>query len=471
MSLENIDDVYPLSPMQQGMLFHSLYPSTADIYVVQWNSLLEGPLNLSAFKQAWQQALNRHSILRTAFVWEGVDELLQVVGKRVELPWQQYDWQDLTEEQQQERLTCFLQAEREHSFDLSHAPLMRFILIQLAQERYHFMCSFHHLLLDGWSVALLIEEVFASYEKISKGDTLSLPPSRPYRDYIAWLQTQDMEEANAFWQSYLAGFSTPTPLPLDNATSEQSFLFEQQELLLSQEMTTALQQLARQQHLTLNTLIQGAWALLLSRYSGQEDVVFGITVSGRPTTLPGVEEMLGLFINTLPLRVHVKAQSSLHSWLQDLQAQQYDIRQYEYTPLVQIRASSEVPAGHSLFESILVFENYPQSPTSDEERPTLRVNHSSLLERTNYPLAFVVAPGQRMHLELIYDKGRFEPETIQRMLQHLETLLSGLLAAEEHGTRLKELSLLSAAERRLLLHDWNQTRRSYPATASLPALF
>ena len=368
MKKDNIEAIYPLSPMQQGMLFHSLYEPHAEIYFEQVAGTLHGDFFVVAFQQAWQQVITCHPLLRTLFMWENLDTPLQVVRQRVDLPWTEQDWQHLASEEQNEQILAWMRADRAQGFDFARAPLLRLNLIRLSEYVYHFTWSFHHILLDGWSVSTVLDEVFACYEALRQGQILSLPSRRPYRDYITWLRQQDISKAEIYWRETLRGFTTPTALNSDltpHRTEESTGDYHDQRLRLPESITTALQTLARQQQLTLNTLVQGAWALLLSHYSGQQDIVFGVIVSGRPATLTGVEAMVGLFINTLPLRTQVNPEQQLLPWLQSLQAEQADARQFDYTPLVQIQNWSEVPRGHALFDSLLVFENYPTDGSLD----------------------------------------------------------------------------------------------------------
>ncbi len=337
MQLTNVEDIYPLSPMQEGMLFHSLYDPQSEVYFEQITFTLHGNLNVAAFQQAWQQVIARHPILRTLFLWEQLDTPLQVVRQQVALPWTVLDWRSVPVSEHEERLQEFRHADRAQGFDLSQAPLLRLNLICLSEHVYHFTWSFHHILLDGWSVATVIGEVFAYYRAARQEQTFSHAASRPYSDYIAWLQQQDLAQAQTFWRETLRGYTTPTPLGIDRVSAMTSKApdFRDHTFHLSAATTAALQTFARQQQLTLNTLVQGAWALLLSHYSGEQDVVFGVTVSGRPATLAGVEAMVGLFINTLPLRVQDNPTQPLLSWLHALQTRQAEARQYDYTPLVQ----------------------------------------------------------------------------------------------------------------------------------------
>ncbi|MEG3960479.1 condensation domain-containing protein, partial [Microcoleus sp. herbarium2] len=258
MSSKNIEAAYPLSPMQQGMLFHTLYEPESAMYFEQLSCTLYGRLNVLAFQQAWQQVVERHPVLRTAFAWNKIEKPLQVVGRRVGLPWQQHDWRGLSAVDQQNKLEMFLQADREQGFQLSKAPLIRLTLIQIDEDIYQFIYSFHHLLLDGWSLFLVIKEVFVFYEAFCQGQDLHLKRSRPYQDYIAWLQQQDLTEAEAFWRQTLKGFTAPTPLSVDRASgslSSEMKSYDEQEIELSVGATTALQSLARQHQLTVNTLV------------------------------------------------------------------------------------------------------------------------------------------------------------------------------------------------------------------------
>ncbi|WP_445246414.1 amino acid adenylation domain-containing protein, partial [Microcoleus sp. OTE_8_concoct_300] len=467
-----MEDLYELSPMQQGMLFHSLAAPESGVYIESLSCTVQGNLDISAFKRAWQKVVERHPVWRTSFYWEGFDKPLQVVNRCVSLPWQQHDWRGRSPVDQQEQLEAFLEAERKRGFELSEAPLMRLALIQMDDDVYEFIWSHHHLLLDGWSLSLVLKEVFAFYEAFCQGQDLHLKRSRPYRDYIAWLQEQDLTVAEAFWRQVLSGLSAPTPLTVDRALgslSSEVESYDEQEIQLSVAATTAFQSLARQHQLTVNTLVQGAWAILLSRYSGQEDVVFGATVSGRPADLAGVESMVGLFINTLAIRVQVSPQAFLSDWLQQLQAQLVELRQYEYSSLVQVQGWSDVPRGLPLFESIVVFENYPIDASLQKQGGSLEFRNVRSFERTNYPLTLVALPGAQLSLQLSYDCRRFEVATISRMLRHLPTLLEGMVV--NPGQRLNNLPLLTQQELHTLLVEWNDTLVDYPKHLCIHQLF
>lgn len=472
MKMKNVEDFYPLSPMQQGMLFHSLYAPESGMYVEQMSCTLKGALDVTIFREAWQEAVVRHSILRTGFVGQGLKEPVQVVHRRVDLPVEEHDWRSFGSAEQDRRLEVVLETERRRGFDLSDPPLMRLALVQVTDEAYSFVWTYHHILLDGWSMPLLLQEVFASYDAYSRGQVPQLRSPRPFRDYIVWLKRQSMGEAEAFWRRTLEGFTAPTPLVVDlpvGGEADRQEHYDQQEITLSTRRTAKLQSLAQQHGLTLNTLVQGAWALLLSRYSGEDDVVFGATVSGRPPDLEGSELMVGLFINTLPVRVRVPSDAITATWLKRLQAQQAELRQYEYSPLVEVQGWSDVPRNLPLFESILVFENYPVDTAAGLQRGKIAIQDLRSVEQTNYPLTVVAGVDEELLLRIVYDRHRFDTGTIERMLGHLRTLLEGM--AENPTGQISALRLLTPTEEDVVLSEWNATETAYPRDRCIHELF
>jgi amino acid adenylation domain-containing protein len=472
MGKNNIEDIYPLSPVQQGILFHTLSAPKSGMYFEQVAYNLQGNLDVSAFADAWQRVVDRHSILRTLFLYERRKDPLQVVCQRVKLPWARHDWPAMTKAEQQERLEIFLQADRDQGFELSRAPLMRLALIQVSDDVYYFVWSSHHLLLDRWSSSLVVKEVIALYKALLRRQDLQPDPTRPYRDYIAWLSQRDLSEAEVFWRQRLKGFTEPTGLGIarsEGSPPDQEVAHERLQIRLSAATTTALQSLAQRCRVTLNTIVQGAWALLLSRYSREGDVVFGAVVSGRPTDLAGVETMVGLLINTLPVRVHISSEDLLLPWLKQLQDQMVELRQHEYSPLVQVQRWSEIPRGFPLFESILAFENSAVGGSLEDLGESLEVRIIRYEGgRTNYPLTVFARPGRELLLGVIYDRRRFDADAMTRMTGHLQTLLEGMLVNPEQ--RVSDLPLLTDAERNQL-SDWNNTRADYAKDRCIHELF
>ncbi len=445
MKIKDLADLYRLSPVQEGMIFHSLFAPASDVYFRQHSCTLQGDLDRRAFGQAWERIISRHPILRTSFHWEGLDRPLQMVHHETRFHIEQDDWRGLSQSEQQRRLTLFESAQRSTPFNLSQPPLMRLALFRLTDDTHRFICSYHHLLMDGWSKFVLLKELFAFYQAFSRKQDISLAEPPLYRDYIAWLQQQNMEEAEEYWRQLLKGFAVPTTLAYDRTAGEQAESgseYESQKIQLSGDLTEKLQLFARRHQLTLSTILQGAWALLLSHFSQKNDVVFGVTVSGRPTDLAGIETMVGVFINTLPVRVRISSEESLVAWLKELQSQLIRTSRYAYTSLGSIKKWSDVQRNQQLFESILVFGNYPIDISVKEPNSGLRVRDNQFYEKSNYPLGLAASPGSILAPQFHYDCRRFTATRIIRLLRELENLLEWFISrpGERTGTFLNMLA-------------------------------
>ncbi|HEX7242996.1 MAG TPA: condensation domain-containing protein, partial [Longimicrobiaceae bacterium] len=459
-----IEDVYPLTPMQEGMLFHSLYEEGGSAYLGQFRFDLAGPLDAEAFRAAWQGVLDRHSALRTSFAWEGLDRPLQTVRQRVEIPFETLDWRDAGAGEREARMEAWLREDRARRFDLGRAPLMRVTLFRLDEGLHHFVWTHHHMVLDGWSLSLVYRDVVAVYAARLRGVAAEPARGRPYREYVAWLRARDEAGAEGFWRGALAGAPVPTPFGVDRPAGAEADHGEGMRLrAMGAGASAAVREAARRHGLTPNTLVQGAWALLLSRYSGEEDVVFGATVSGRPAELEGAGEMVGLFINTLPVRARVAPEEGVLPWLRGLQARQAELREHEHTPLASVQRWSGVPAGERLFESILVFQNYPLEDATAGGGDELRVEPRGGIEEGGLPLTLSVTPGERIVVKAEYALARFDAGTVERMLEHLETVLGALAGAPE--ARVGDVALAGDAERRRLLEEWNGAPAAFPRDA------
>jgi len=426
----DIEAIYSLSPMQQGMLFHTLYTPESGIYFEQTTFTIQGPFDVSAFEKAWQRVLDRHMILRTSFVWQGLDRIFQIVHKEVKTPPLLEDWRKIPATEQQERLEQLLVEERQRGFDLSMPPLLRLDILRISDDTYTILLNHHHALLDGWSVSLLFEEVFTNYDAITRNDILALPPAKPYHEYITWLQSQGLAIAEAFWRKELDNFAPLTLNRLVASSSPPAGASQPVELdeRLSVSTTTGLQDLAQQQHLTISTLLQGAWAILLSQILHRDDVLFGVTVSGRSSDIPGCLTMIGLFINTLPLRVRLNPQTQLLDWLQGIQSKAMEIQQFDYSPLAQIRTWSGLPRSTPLFDTLFVFENYPVPTPNQEHSGSLRISDIRSIEQTTYPLTVAITPGQQLNLRMLYDPARFSSEDIHHLLNHFRDVLESMIS-------------------------------------------
>ncbi len=424
MERKNIEDLYPLSPMQRGMMFHTLSQPESGVYLEQIRLTLE-PLDAALFRQAWTHMFRRFTALRTSVLGTGRKDPVQVIRREVELPWAEHDCSEQSAEEQQAWIHSFLERSRRQGFQLSEPSLNRLALVRLDERRYEFIWTLHHIVLDGWSGAIVIRDLLKTYESLLQGHAPDLPPVPPFREYISWLRRQDASGAEAYWKRTLQGFTVPTPIGGDrrDRIGRDVSNYEEHSVRFSTELTDALRNTAAAARVTVNTLMQGAWALLLSRYANEEDVLFGTVVSGRPDSLEGVDRMVGMFVNTLPLRVRVDDRESTTRWLQALQQDQVERQRHEHSPLWEVQRLSDVPAGVPLFETLFVFENYRVVGLTDALRDGLKVDLTPPFDRTGFPLMLLVQPAQRMQLRVTCDADRFERSTIERMIGDLERLL------------------------------------------------
>ncbi|AVE03295.1 non-ribosomal peptide synthetase [Pseudomonas palleroniana] len=452
LNVGEVEDLYPLSPMQQGMLFQSLYGAGSGDYINQMRIDVQG-LDVPRFRQAWQAAVDRHEILRSGFLWQTeLEQPLQVVYKQARLPFTELDWRERADRAQ--ALDDRAQAARTQGFVLEQAPLLSLSVVRTAASSYHLIYTNHHMLMDGWSGSQLFGEVLQQYA----GEALPAPTGR-YRDYIAWLQAQDKAVSEAFWKDQLANLREPTRLAREVRDAQPGANGEYR-LSLDAAQTEQLKAFAQRNKVTLNTLVQGAWLLLLQHHTGQATVAFGATVAGRPAELRGIEQQVGLFINTLPVVATPDAQWTVSQWLQQVQVQNVRLREQEHTPLFEIQRWAGL-GGEALFDSILVFENYPVSEALEQSAPSgLSFGAVHSLEQTHYPLTVLLAIGDTLGLEFNYNRQCFSAPHIQRLAEHFQQLLQAL--ASDASQRLGALPSLVRDEREQVLLGWNATAETYP---------
>jgi len=452
-----VEDVYPLSPMQAGLLFRSLYLPSSDSYLNQNVVEIRGPLDAALLRRAWQAVADHYPILRSGFLWENLEEPLQYVLSSVPLPWTEHDWCNLSTDGQDAALDALLAEDRGQPFELDEAPLLRLHLVRLAANRHFLMWSHHHVLLDGWCLSLIWGNVFVAYRQLAERGEARLPPSRPYRDYVLWLRRQEIgRESESFWKSYLEGFSRVTGF----SRSETHFdgAYDTLALSLSSQVTAGLQEMAQRHRVTLNTLVQATWALLLSLYSGSRDVVYGVSVSGRPVEISGVESMVGLFINTLPLRVRIDSGERLADFLHRIFDTMVAVGDHAHVPLARIKSWCEASGslGRPIFDSLIAYENYPEDKLPEGRVHDLEVHDLLAVEKTEYPMGMIVLPEDRLTFHLNYDTAHFPRSFALRLAHQIETVLADMLARPE--ARLGEIRTIDDAERHQLLHGWNDTR-------------
>ncbi|TQV68007.1 amino acid adenylation domain-containing protein [Exilibacterium tricleocarpae] len=468
-----IEDIYSLSPIQQGMLYHSSLMPSGGLYVGQFVFELNGRVNSQAFREAWSRISERHAVFRTFFTNVDTEKPVQVVLKKADFPWQEKDWRSMSSAEHYSRLEELLSEDKKQGFNIKQAPLMRLYLIRLEQLKYWFVWSRHHAIFDGWSGPIIYRELLGQYKAVLDKVSFSPQMNRNYKDYIRWLSRQDQKKCESYWKQYLTGFDTPTSLLKDSHGKQHGQNEDRSKKIrshVSGRIGEALDAIVRSERITLNVLMQGVWAIVLGSYSRENDVVFGKVVSGRPSDLEGVESMVGPFINTVPLRVHIDPLANLLSWLRALHASQIDQIQYQSTPLADISMWSEISGGASLFYSIFVFENYPvDTALGDSVDGAFRMSLVKAYEKTHYPLALVVSRKDDIVVDFVYDASLFSKETIARLSRCFGKLLEQ--TAKNPNRPLSELPLVGQEERDLVVYDWNNTQRAYPTNHCVHDLF
>ncbi len=449
----DIEAVYQLSPMQEGILFHSILNPDATFYFEQFSCRINGKLNVEAFKNAWQKVLTRNQILRTSFVWKNSEKPLQIVHKNIQVPFDKINLKNEDPENQLKMIEEILREDKSENFNLNKTPLFKVKIVELSDEEYYFIWSFHHILIDGWSRQILLNELLTYYEFERKNLSRHLPENYPFSDYIKWIGEQDEFKSEQFWKKYLGEFESPLKLPLANLIDIDDTKDSQSKVIhLSKNLTEVLKNFCRRNETTLSTLLQASWVVLLNKFTNEDDILFGLTFSGRAEAVAGIESMIGLFINSLPVRVKLGQNENIVSLLQKIKNINIDINEYIYTPLVKVQDWSEVPNDLPLFQSLVVFENFPSD--SGMETTDLKISDVKSFSKTNYPLLLVSAPAEEMPLELIYNPSYFSENNIDKIHHYLEIILEEFVYKSDKP--LREIELLNEDEYNKILEVWSK---------------
>ncbi len=438
---------FEMTPMQAGMLFHSLMAPASGTYVEQCWCVLDGKLQVDAFKSAWETVIARHEMLRGACRWVDLERPVMTIADEVAPEWLEADWSGKTAAAQDEAFADWLAADRRRGFALDAAPLLRFALIRLGQDRHRFVWSFHHLLMDGWCGSTLVGEMLQAYA----GEALPAPPPS-YRHYLAWRDRQDAAAAQAYWTQSLADPPSGSILGEAKTGEDMPEAIIEIRRRFDTGVATRLASMARRQRLTIATVLQGAWALLLARYGTEDDVIFGAVLSGRPAELAGADRMIGLFLNTVPLRACARPDIKVADWLQGLQSEHHRREKHGHAALADIQRWAGTKADRPLFETLLIIENLPLSMTAafvDGTR-ALGLSDAGSYERTHYPLSLRIFPGAETEIALSADPSRISAADARRLLRHYENLLSSI--ADHPEAYLGDIEMLDPAERESLLH-------------------
>ena len=432
-----VSDVYDLTPLQHGMLFHALLEPESAMYFEQITIPFDATLDWRAFEDAWQAVAAHHDVFRASFHWEGIAQPVQVIRSAAHIEVAAVDLIGAVASNGIQTLADFQDADRARGFNLEVPPLFRVTLVRHSAGQIALVLSFHHLILDGWSLQIVMRDFATVYRQLTSGAIVELPPAGRFRDYLVWLTAQDTDAAERHWRAALHEIEGPTPL-WSEPSAPGADAFAEYEVVLSSDTTLAAERAATSARVTLNTVVQATWALTMARSTGNNDQTFGMTVSGRPSDLSGVEHMVGLFINTIPLRIRIDPNAVVTEWLRDVQRRSFEARQFESTALVDAQRWSGLPAGTPLFDNILAFENYPVSATGAGTAPVAAV----FAERTNYPLSAAVVPGDALKIRLLHDQRVLAAPAVRRVAERFELLLQAF--ASHPTARLCELATSTA---------------------------
>ncbi|ATP92833.1 MULTISPECIES: non-ribosomal peptide synthetase [Bacillus] len=447
---DQVQDMYYLSPMQEGMLFHTLHHQEKGFYVEQMDMNVKGTLRHDLLEKSMNIIVERYDIFRTVFLHEKVKRPVQVVLKNRPFQLDVVDIQDLSESEQLERIDRFKQKDQLRGFDLSKDLLMRASVFQTGPSSYRWIWSYHHILLDGWCFGLVVQELFAIYHALLHDIPYRLEPVKPYKEYIQWLEKQDKQASLEYWTQSLAGFEGQSTFKEQRKQTNEHELGEI-EWAMSKEETAALSELALQQNATLSSALQSVWSILLSRYQRSNDVLFGTVVSGRPADLAGVDRMVGLFINVIPRRIQLTDQMTFRSLLSETQQQSLAAEPHQYIPIYDIQAKA---GQQQLIDHIVVFENVPAAKKDEQESLLgFTVEDMNVYEKSNYDLNLLASPGEQLQLKLAFNQRAFDPAFVHKLKDQLTLLIKGTIKHPDQSVH--TLTLVTKQEKQRMLEEWN----------------
>lgn len=460
MILKNVDDIYPATPMQELMLLRVYSSPNSDVLCENFSCRVHGSLNVQAFKRAWEEVVKRHAVLRTYFVWDNLEKPLNIVKKNVSLPWKEFNLVGMDKEEQLNMINKIKQSNR--YFNVENAPLMSIELYKIGEDDYFFSWKYHHLILDGWCNWLILNEVFILYDTFTHGggkaDRLTTPLL--FRNYVAWLQNQDNSKVESYWKEYLNNFSKPTPLPSDLVGKRNTNQFKEHSLTLSKEETSLLTRYIRNNAITLNSLIQFSWGMLLSSTFKQNDIVFGSTVSGRPADIEDIENMVGLFINNVPTRIQFDSSETIQTILKSIHTRQLEMRDYESAALTKIHEWSNLDDSERLFDSIIVFENYPSQSWAEGGIKGIQITDIQDNLKTSYSLTLVIVPEECLKIRLVYSEHKFSSYQVKEILRILKTIILKTASSSGSVSLIQEVAELEIRQLNQIVMDRTYTNAS-----------
>ncbi|MEV4886450.1 amino acid adenylation domain-containing protein [Chitinophaga ginsengisegetis] len=467
---QEVEDIYPLSPTQEGLLFHALLDKESDHYFEQMLIHMDGELDIAAVESAMNVLVARYAVLRTRFVHDRYHRPLQVVLKSGKIDFQYHDvHEECLESGRKQVLEAYRHLDRRQPFLLEEGRLMRLTVLQTGHREYELLWSHHHILMDGWCIGIIVRDFKEVYTRMLSGESISMGMVTPYSRYIEWLERRNKNESAAYWKEYLRGYTQQADLPGKalRISESSSYTIVTHQAPISAELTRSIESLSAKMGVTINTIFKVAWGIMLGRYCNLDDVVFGTVVSGRPGEIAGVESMVGLFINTVPVRIILDNAAVVEELLKDTQQQDLVANLHHYYPLSEIQGANEL--GSRLFTHIMAFENYPLDEDVKNISDGLSITAVETYEKTNYDLWVTIYPGKDILLKISYNSNAYADEMIRNMLHHLQQVLSRMVAAP--ALTLSGIELLSELEKAALVDSLDYTNSHYPEDKTILDLF
>jgi fengycin family lipopeptide synthetase D len=469
---KKIVKIYPLSYMQEGMLFHSLLDSSSRAYINQMTFRIRGDLDMRIVEKSFEVLMERHEVLRSFFIYDKLKSPMQAVLNYRDAGLHFEDIKDLDQKSQALHIENYRLKDREKGFDVSKDVLMRVGIFKEKEDSYSFLWSYHHIIIDGWCIGIIVKEFLQIYSCLSQGIPVSLDRAYPFSSYIEWLNKQDKALHINYWKEYLDGYEKCAVIPgkisslegTDKEMREYNLVFEKS-------LTAKLYRLANEAGVTLNTVIQAVWGILLQKYNNTNDVVFGNVVSGRPPELTGIEQMVGLFINTVPIRITSCSEETVIELIKKIHQKELESKTHEQCPLADIQTNSYLK--NDLINHIMVFENYPldkeANSTGALKGQAFTIDNVKSYEETNYSLDVTVVPGDELNINFNYDARVFDDAFVSNMAGHMSNI--AVFFAESWDKALREIQILSKEEREHILYDFNKTEGDYPFNKTISQVF
>ncbi|MBI1390256.1 MAG: AMP-binding protein, partial [bacterium] len=443
---ENVSNIYSLTPMQEGMLFHALANERSDAYLQQYSYHLIGTLDVNVFREAWVRLLQRHDVLRTVFKHEFAQKPLQVVLKRRDMELAFHDLRSLPPDEARTRIASYKKDDLERGFELSRDLLFRLTLFQLADREFVVVCTHHHIIMDGWSFGVLQSEFLEIYQALCEQRQPALPSPPPFNRFVKHLESLDRDASRQYWLEVLAGFERQSKFPSGMDSKSSTSRIENLAFEIPAEYAASLSEIVTRESVSLSAILSSCWAILLSRYNNSDDVVFGSVTSGRSLPLPGIERMIGIFINTLPVRVRFENNSLFVDLARSIQSNTIDSLPHSHYPLARIQAESFIK--QDLFETIVSMENFPLDErlqtTHEEHSNSFKVKDVDIFDRTHYDFVIQFLPGERLRVNFQYNAARYDRDLIHRLRSNFLTIIQTI--SNNAHTPLSEISLVSSSD-------------------------